>query len=78
MSDEDQIAWVTLKLEFPDEVGARLEEIARGAGLSLKCYCIHVLLRHLLKDAASEEKERWLLQLPVTLRRNGCDDKAEL
>lgn len=70
---ENQIAWVPLKLEFADEVGARLEEIADKAGLSLKCYCVRVLLKHLLKDASPEQKERWQQQLPATLNRNGCE-----
>jgi hypothetical protein len=78
MSDESQTSWVELKLEFPDEVGTRLEKVARDAGLSLQCYCVRVLLRHLLKDASPEQKERWQKQLPATLRRNGCDDSAEL
>ncbi|HXQ25875.1 MAG TPA: HepT-like ribonuclease domain-containing protein [Candidatus Acidoferrales bacterium] len=78
MSNEDQITWFALKLEFPDEVGARLEKIAQEAGLSLKCYCVRVLLRHLLKDASAEQKERWQQQWPATLRRNGCDDDVEL
>jgi hypothetical protein len=76
MSDENQDTWFTLKLEFPDEVEARLEKVAQEAGLSLKCYCVHVLLKHLLKDASAEQKERWEQQLPATLRRNGCDENS--
>jgi hypothetical protein len=78
MSDESQIAWVSLKLEFPDEVGARLEKVAQEAGQSLKCYCVRVLLKHLQQDTSTGQKERWQQQLSATLRRNGCDDSAEL
>ena len=76
MSDESQITWVTLKLELPDEIEVRLGKIAHDAGLSLKCYCVRVLLHHLMKDASPEQKERWQRQVPATLRRNGCDDSA--
>ena len=78
MSNENHIAWVTLKLEFPDDVGVRLEKVAQDAGLSLKCYCVRVLLKHLLKDASSDQKERWQRQIPAASRRNGCDDGTEL
>ena len=78
MSNEDQIAWVTLKLELPDTVGAHLEKVAQEAGLSLKCYCVRVLLKHLQKDASADRRERWQQQLPAALRRNGCDDSADL
>jgi uncharacterized protein with HEPN domain len=76
--DENQIGWVSLKLELPDDIGARLEKVAQEAGLSLKCYCVRVLLKHLMKDASPEQKERWLQHVPATLRRNGCDDSIEL
>jgi uncharacterized protein with HEPN domain len=77
-SDENQTTWVSLKLELPDDVGARLEKIAQEAGLSLKCYCVRILLNHLMKDASAEQKERWQQHLPATLRRNGCNDTTEL
>lgn len=76
MDGETQITWVELNLEFTDEVESRLREVARVAGLSLKCYCVRVLLKHLLKDATPQQNERWQAQLPATLRRNGCDDSA--
>lgn len=70
---EDQIAWVTLTLNFEPEQEAILEERARAAGLSPACYCIHVLHQHLLEDATTPaEKERWHRDFPATLRRNGC------
>jgi uncharacterized protein with HEPN domain len=78
MSDENQIRWVSLKLELPDDVGARLEKIAQEAGLSLECYCVRILLNHLMKDASAEQKERWQKDVPATLRRNGCEGTAEL
>jgi uncharacterized protein with HEPN domain len=76
--NESQITWVALKIEFPDDVGAHLEKVAQGAGLSLKCYCVRVLLMSLLKDASPEQAERWQQQLPATLRKNGCDDRDAL
>ena len=78
MNDEGQITWVPLKLEIPDEIGERLKKIAQDAGLSLECYCVRVLLQHVMRDASPEQKERWRQQAPVTLRRNGCGDSAEL
>jgi hypothetical protein len=70
---------VTLNLEFPDGVfGARLEKQAQEDGLSVKSYCVHIRLQHLLRDASAEQKERWLPQVPATLRKNGCDDTAQL
>jgi uncharacterized protein with HEPN domain len=75
---QSEIAWVTLTIELPDEVGASLEEVAREAGVSFKCYCVRILLKDLLKNASADRKERWSQQLPATLRRNGCDDSAEL
>jgi uncharacterized protein with HEPN domain/predicted transcriptional regulator len=78
MTNQNDIAWVTLTIELPDEVGARLEKVAREAGMSLKCYCTRVLLKDLLKGASAEQKERWREQIPATLRRNGCDNSTEL
>jgi hypothetical protein len=78
MSHENQIVWTTLTLDFPDEAAARLERIAQEAGLSFKCYCVRVLLKHLQQDASTEERERWLGQWLATFRRNGCDDIAKL
>ena len=76
--DESQIKWVELKLELPDDVGARLEEVAAGAGLSLKCYFVQVLWRSLLEDATPEQKETWQQELPAVMRRNGCPDSQAL
>jgi len=78
MSAEEQIKWVTLNVEFPAEVEARLEKRAREEGLSLTCFCLRLVLRDLLKDASAEQKELWLSQVPATLRKNGCDDTAQL
>jgi hypothetical protein len=75
MSDEDQVKWVALTLDFTPEVEAKLETHALSAGLSLKCYCVGVLYRHLLKDASDVQKERWERGFPATLRRNGCDER---
>jgi len=78
MSNENEITWVELKLEIPDDIAARLEIIARQAGLSFKCYCVRVLLKHVMEDASAEQKERIQKGMPATMRRNGCDDIAEL
>ncbi len=58
MSGEDEIKWVTLTLNFSPEQEAGLEKLAQAMGLSLKCYCVHVLHNHLLKDASAEQIER--------------------
>jgi hypothetical protein len=71
---DDEINWVTLTLELPDELEAQLEKRAREEGLSLACYCIHLLFRHFLEGATAEQKERWQLRFLATLRRNGCAD----
>jgi hypothetical protein len=78
MSNESQIKWVSLNLKLPDEVGARLERLSQEAGLSIKCYCVRVLVTHFMKDASPDQKERWQRDVPATLRRNGCEDTAEL
>jgi hypothetical protein len=69
---ENQITWATLTLDFPPEVEDRLKAKAQTAGLSLKCYCVHLLLKLLLKDASDVEKEEWRQDFPASLRRNGC------
>jgi hypothetical protein len=74
VSNQSEIAWVKLTLEFPDEVGARLEKVAEEAGMPLRCYCTRVLLKNVLRIASVEQKERWREQIPATLRRNGCDN----
>jgi hypothetical protein len=74
MSKEEEITWVTLTLNFPQELDSLIETRAHELGLSPKCYCVHVLHRHLLKDAADVQKERWTREFPATLRRNGCDE----
>lgn len=74
MNDEDQSKWVALTLNFSDEQGALLEKLAQDAGLSLKCYCVHMLFRHLLQDAPADRIESWRAQLPTTLSRNGCHE----
>jgi hypothetical protein len=78
MTNDSEIRWVTLTLEFPDEIGARLQKVADEAGISLQCYCVRVLFRELLKEAPAAQKELCLRQLPATLRKNGCDDSADL
>jgi len=74
----EQDTWVTLKIELPDELEKRLETIAQEAGLSFRCYCLRILLKHLLKSASPEQQERWQRHIPATLRCNGCDDRGEL
>jgi uncharacterized protein with HEPN domain len=75
---EDQSAWVALTLNLPEELEKKLEKLAQDAGLSVKCYCLRVLLKHLLERASPEQRERWQQGVPATLRRNGCDDNGEL
>ncbi len=77
MNAEDEIKWVTLALNFPPDQEARLEARAKAEGLSVKCYCIHLLYNHLLNDAVAEQKETILRDLPATLRRNGCHDSND-
>ena len=74
----EEMAWVTLKTELPEDLEKRLETLAQEAGLSLACYCLRILLKHLLEGGAPEERERWQRQIPATFRRNGCDDHGEL
>ena len=73
----EQTGWVTLKIELPDELEKRLETIAQEAGLSLKCYFLRALLKHLLTGASPEQRDQWQWQIPATLRRNGCEDRGE-
>lgn len=75
---EVQIAWVTVKLDFPEDLEKKLETAAQDAGMSLQCFCLRVLLRHLFQNASLEQQERWRQDIPATLRRNGCDDRGEL
>ena len=77
-SPEDQSAWVTLTFNLPDELEKKLEKPAQDAGLSVKCYCLRVLLKHLLEGASPEQRERWQQTVPATLRRNDCDANGEL
>jgi hypothetical protein len=74
MTPDDQTAWVTLKIELPDDLERALKELAQHAGISIECYCVRVLLNHLMETASRENRERWQSQIPATLRRNGCDD----
>jgi hypothetical protein len=74
MSDDDRIKWVVIKLDLPPDLEALLQARMQTTGLSLECYCIQVLYKDLLKDATPAQKERWLRDLPATLRRNGCED----
>jgi hypothetical protein len=76
MSNEDEIKWVALTLEFTPEQEAFLEARAGELGLSLKCYCVHMLYRHLLKDSSDTENEDRVRRFPATLRRNGCDENT--
>ncbi len=77
-TNPDEIGWVALTLEFPDEVGARFEEIAREAGMSLECYCVRALFQLLMEGASVDQKERLLHQLPATLQKNGCGGGMDL
>lgn len=72
--EQNPIKWVTLTLDFTPEQEAVLEAGARTAGLSVKCFCVHVLYKHLLNNASAVEKEKWLQEFPETLRRNGCSE----
>lgn len=74
MSTEDQTAWVTVSLNFSPEEEARLEKQASDAGLSLKCYCLHILHEHSLEDAPAAQRDQWQRAFPATLRRNGCGE----
>jgi hypothetical protein len=74
MSGEDQIKWVALTLTFSPEQETWLEKMAQAAGLSLKCYCVHMLYKHLLQDAPVDRMESWREQLAITLSRNGCHE----
>jgi hypothetical protein len=71
---DDQIKWVTLKIELPDELEAKLEKRAQEEGMSVTCYCVHAIFRHFMEGATAEQKELWERHLPATLRRNGCPD----
>lgn len=75
---EDHIAWVTITLDFPEDIEKRLETTARDGGMSVQCYCLRVLLKHLLQNASPEQQEQWRQHIPATLRRNGCDVHGEL
>ncbi len=77
MNSEDQIKWVTLTLNFSDEQEAWLEKTAQAAGLSIKCYCVQTLYKHLMQDATADQMESWREQLPITLSRNGCHEALE-
>ncbi len=72
MSTEDQIRWVTVTLNFSPEEEAGLEKQASDAGLSLKCYCVHILHKHLLDGASAVQQEQWQRYFPASLLRNGC------
>jgi hypothetical protein len=71
MNAEEEIKWVTLTLNFPPNEEARLEARAKTEGLSVKCYCLRVLLKHLAEES---ETEQWQRKFDATLRRNGCHD----
>ncbi len=75
---EDQIAWVTITLDLPEDIEKRLETAAHDAGMSLQCYCLRVLLKHLIQNASPEQQEQWRQHIPATLRRNSCDHHSEL
>jgi hypothetical protein len=70
MSEEDQIKWVALKLDFSPEHEAVLQKRAQASGLSIECYCLHLLYKNLLEEASAAQKEQWQRNLPATLRRN--------
>jgi hypothetical protein len=46
--------------------------------MSLQCYCLRVLLKHLIQNASPEQQEQWRQHIPATLRRNSCDHHSEL
>lgn len=73
-NEEEQINWVTLTLNLPPPLEGAVEAATCELGLSAKCYCVHVLYRHLLRGASDVQKEKWTGDLPATLRRNGCDE----
>ena len=66
MTGEDEIKWVTLTLAFPPDQEARLEARAKAEGLSVQCYCVHLLYNHLLRDADSEQQESIQGSWPAT------------
>jgi uncharacterized protein with HEPN domain len=74
----EQVGWVTVKFELPEDIEEKLAKVAQDAGMSLKCYCLRVLLKHLLQGGSPEQQEGWRQHIPDTLRRNGCDDSGEL
>lgn len=74
MSGEAEIAWFTLTLNFPPDQEAWLEQTTQAAGLLLTCSCIDMLYKHLRQDASTDRMKSWQQQLPITPRRNGCND----
>jgi hypothetical protein len=74
MSEEDQIKWAELKFDFSPEQEAVLQKGAQASGLSIECYCLHLLYEKLLEQASAAQKEQWQRNLPATLRRNGCQE----
>lgn len=74
----EQINWVTISIDLPDDIAEKLAVAAKDGGMSIECYCLRVILRHLLETGSPEQNERWKDSIPATLRRNGCDDQGDL
>lgn len=72
MNGEDQIKWATITLNFSDEQEALLEKLAQAAGLSIKCYCLDVICKHVLRDVPADRMENLQAKLALMLNRNGC------
>ena len=72
MSEDDSTDWVPVTLTFSLEEEAVLQAVAQREGLSLKCYCVHVLYRHVLKDVLPPDEAQRQRELQTTLRRNDC------
>jgi len=69
----DDTTWITVKIELPDDVGSRLGKVAQTLSLSPRCYCVNLILKHLLEHADLVQKQRWPQEMSAILRRNGCD-----
>jgi len=75
MANGDPDAWATLTLDFNPEQHAFLAKKAEAEGLSIRCYCVQRVLKHLPEDAPASEIELWQPHVPAILRRNGCENR---
>jgi hypothetical protein len=72
LSEDGQVKWVTLTLNFSPEQEAFMEKHARAAGLSVERFCIDLIFFRDLQGAT--ETKEWQQEFAATLRRNGCSD----